>query len=118
MSDKYRFTLQWGGETAEKVQAGELLKNLGSRKSGFIVAAISEYIKFHPEMLTPGLKSTAAIEPGLTRVQIEALVKGMIDARLASVPPPSYVTDNSKTTDFIIDDDMEAMFKNLECFEQ
>jgi hypothetical protein len=43
----YRFTLQWADDTAEKKQAGDLLKKLGNQKSVFIVHAISDYIARH-----------------------------------------------------------------------
>jgi len=118
MSEKYRFTLQWGGETAEKVQAGELLKALGSRKSGIIVAALSEYVMSHPEVLPSGSKVKASVGSGLTRVQIETLVRDMIEARLSSSPPISYDTGKPGSSGFTVDSDLDAMLENLECFRQ
>ena len=38
-ADKYRFSLQWSGNTQERVAAGELLEKLGNKKSDFIVLA-------------------------------------------------------------------------------
>jgi len=118
MPDKYRFTLQWGNETAEKIQAGELLKTLGSRKSGIIVAALSEYVTAHPEVLPSGSLVKDVVGSCLTRVQVETLVRDMIDARLASAPPISYETGNNRSSDFAVDDDLGAMLENLECFKQ
>lgn len=34
---KYRFSLQFGSETREQVQAGELLERLGNRKSAVVI---------------------------------------------------------------------------------
>ena len=119
--NKYRFTLQWGAETAEKIQAGELLRGLGSRKSEFIVAAISEYVRTHPETLTSGPSSRidveqGAIEPSLTRSQVEAIVRDMIDARLANFTPVFHEKSNSENIDTASKDDIDAMIQNLDLF--
>ena len=53
---KYRFSLQFGTETEEQVQAGELLEKLGNRKSQIIVAALNEYMISHPELQNPHCK--------------------------------------------------------------
>lgn len=47
---KYRFSLQFGSETREQVQAGELLERLGNRKSAVVIAALNAYIAAHPEL--------------------------------------------------------------------
>ena len=48
---KYRFSLQFGSETREQVQAGELLERLGNRKSAVVIAALNAYIAAHPSLL-------------------------------------------------------------------
>lgn len=50
---KYRFTLQFPADTERRIQAGELLEQLGNRKSAVVVAALCEYAEKHPELL-PG----------------------------------------------------------------
>ena len=50
---KYRFSLQFGSETREQVQAGELLERLGNRKSAVVIAALNAYIAAHPELAEP-----------------------------------------------------------------
>ena len=44
---KYRFSLQFGSETREQMQAGELLERLGNRKSAVVIAALNAYIAAH-----------------------------------------------------------------------
>ena len=48
---KYRYTLQFGMESVEEQRAGELLENMGNKKSPVIVAALNEYLDRHPELL-------------------------------------------------------------------
>ena len=47
---KYRFTLQFSADSEDQIRVGELLENLGNRKSTIIVLALSDYIKAHPEL--------------------------------------------------------------------
>ena len=44
---KYRYSLQFGMGTEEEIRAGELLENLGNRKSKVLIAALNEYIANH-----------------------------------------------------------------------
>ena len=78
--NKYRFTPQWGLDTMEKAQAGQLLEKLGNRKSEFVVLAVSEYAKAHPEITEPG--STVKISVSATRTdeQIKEMVRTMAKA--------------------------------------
>ena len=47
---KYRFTLQFGMTTDEEQRAGDLLEQLGKKKSPVVVAALNEYMVAHPEI--------------------------------------------------------------------
>ena len=47
---KYRYTIQFGMKTEEEQRAGELLENMGNKKSPVIVAALNEYLERHPEL--------------------------------------------------------------------
>ena len=55
--NKFRVSLQWGNDTAEKIQAGELLERLGNKKSEFVVLAIAEYLENHPDLAQTGGKN-------------------------------------------------------------
>lgn len=78
--DKFRFSLQWGSDTEEKVQAGTLLERLGNKKSDFIVAAVAEYIQRHPEVAVPSAKIEITCHPRQTEAQMQELVRGMAKA--------------------------------------
>ena len=119
--DKYRFTVQWGADSAEKIQIGEALKSLGNRKSKLIVEAVSDYIKTHPESLSPGYKFHTAIEPALTQNQVEAIVRDMIDARLANITPVAQIVGDPSNHSAacnpdIADNDIDIMIQNLDLF--
>lgn len=49
---KFRFTLQFGMNTDEEQKAGNLLEQLGKKKSPVVVAALNEYMTNHPEILS------------------------------------------------------------------
>ena len=44
---KYRYSLQFGMGTEEEIRAGDLLENLGNRKSKVLIAALNENIANH-----------------------------------------------------------------------
>ena len=121
--DRYRFSLQWGADTAEKVQAGDVLEKLGNKKSEFIVLAMSDYLKAHPD-ITPddGQKINIIVRPSLTREQIEAMVKDAIREQLAGIEPIAVKTTKSAmpdTADLLeIPDEsnIDIMIKNLDMF--
>lgn len=50
--DKFRFSLGWSRDTAEKIAVGDLLERLKNRKSDLVVQAVWEYIGNHPEVMT------------------------------------------------------------------
>jgi hypothetical protein len=112
--DKYRFSLQWGAETTEKVQAGDFLESLGNRKSEFIVMAIDEYIKAHPETLSVGQKLKIVVNPKFTREQMEEMVRAIIEEKLAAMPPATR--GGAEHGDPGNGPDVEEMLKNLDVF--
>ena len=117
--DKYRFTIQWGADSDEKIYIGETLKGLGNRKSKLIVDAVSMYLKACPESLSPGYKFHSGGEPVLTQKRVEAIVSDMIDARLANIMPV-YQSDNKPVNPVAPDDaagdDLDDMIQNLDLF--
>ena len=115
-SDKYRFTLQWGAETAEKVQAGELLENLGNRKSEFVVMAVSEYIEAHPESLSPGQKPKVVVRQNLTRNQIEEIVVSILEKRMGIVPEIQHERRHTDEAPADIMSAVEEMLNNVALF--
>jgi hypothetical protein len=114
--DKYRFSLQWGAATAEGMQAGELLESLGNRKSEFVVMAVSDYVKAHPEVLTPGQKLKIVVKPSFTREQLEAIVREMIEEKLAASGPAEQAGSSLAAESSADESGVEAMLRNLDLF--
>lgn len=78
--DKFRFSLQWGSDTEEKVQVGLLLEQLGNRKSDFIVMAVADYVQRHPEVVVPGVKVKITYQPRQTEAQLRETIRHMVRA--------------------------------------
>ena len=109
---KYRFSLQFGSETREQVQAGELLERLGNRKSAVVIAALNAYIAAHPELAEPAPVSVKIDEA------LEQMIRSIIDERIANgqllaggVETPSIQMQEDLNVD------IAAMISNLELFD-
>ena len=114
--NRYRFSFQWGTESAEKIQVGEVLEKLGNKKSEFVVLAVSEYLKTHPEIPPEGQKINIIVSPSLTREQIEAMVKVVIREHMASFEPAVVKTSAPDTVELPDESNVDIMLKNLEMF--
>ena len=80
--DKYRFSLSWGRDTAEKIAVGDLLEKLKNHKSDLIVQAVWEVIGNHPEVMAENTKIVIAVQSTQTDEQILAQIQRMIDASM------------------------------------
>ena len=80
--DKYRFSLSWGRDTAEKIAVGDLLEKLKNHKSDLIVQAVWEFIGNHPEVMAENTKIVIAVQSTQTDEQILAQIQRMIDASM------------------------------------
>ena len=122
--DKYRFSLGWGRDTAEKIAVGDFLEKLKNRKSDLIVQAVWEYIGNHPEVMAENAKIVITVRSTPTDEQTFAKIQSMIDAALESLK------DNMK---YQIEQenrsgqeeptgpnqqDLDDMFDNLTIFDQ
>lgn len=83
--DKYRFSLGWGRDTAEKIAVGDFLEKLKNRKSDLIVQAVWEYIGNHPEVMAENAKIVITVRSTPTDEQTVARIQSMIDAALESL---------------------------------
>ena len=83
--DKYRFSLGWGRDTAEKIAVGDFLEKLKNRKSDLIVPAVWEYIGNHPEVMAENAKIVITVRSTPTDEQTFAKIQSMIDAALESL---------------------------------
>jgi hypothetical protein len=118
-SDKYRFTLQWGSETEEKVQTGEILESLGNKKSEFIVMAVTEYIRLHPEAISAGQRLKIIVRPNFTREQMEEMVRRIVKEHVSENYPAQHegvAAENQKSGGEADDGFIDTMLKNLDMF--
>lgn len=107
---KYRFTLQFPADTERRIQAGELLEQLGNRKSAVVVAALCEYADSHPELLTRPVRAKIQTEYAASRAALEELVRKLVSEQLAQ---GSAAAENDAYT---LDDDIARMLCNLDVF--
>jgi hypothetical protein len=117
--DKYRFSLQWGAETTEKTQAGDLLESLGNRKSEFVVAAVTEYVSNHPETSIAGQKLKIVVRPNFTREELETMIRAVIEEKPAGIAPvvrENGLSDSESAAIAPNMPDVEEMLKNLDMF--
>ena len=114
--DKYRFTLQWKSNTAEKVQAGEVLECLGNRKSEFVLLAISEYLAAHPEAIGAGNQLRIVVKPSYSREQVEAIIRAIIEEKLADMQLKSPENECSNSASEATGLDIDEMLRNLDLF--
>lgn len=112
---KYRFTLQFGMGTDEERRAGELLEQLGKRKSPIVVAALNEYVENHPKLL----EGKPCIQFHISGPDPQALketIIQLIEERLGSGEPLPKQEDISKSAVKQVSDDILDMLSDLDCF--
>lgn len=115
---KYRYSLQFGSDSAEEVRAGELLERLGNKKSAIVVAALNAYISVHPDLESPHCKIEIKMEPGYNRESIKEMVRTMVEEKLRELPATQLTADSSgKATVDFLDEDVTQMLDNLDLFQ-
>ena len=122
--DKYRFSLSWGRDTAEKIAVGDLLEKLKNRKSDLIVQAVWEYIGNHPEVMAENAKivitvqSTPTDEQTLAKIQqmIGASVERLKDSMKFQIQQEKQVEQVAPTV--LNQKDLDDMLDNLTIFDQ
>ena len=119
---KYRFSLQWSGETLEKEQVGELLEELGNRKSEFIVMAISAYLHNHPEVLERFQNLQIIIKNDFPKKYIESMVRSILEEKMAveeiaRIDKKKVIDNTTDITNVEVSDvDINKMLENLDLF--
>ena len=119
--DKYRFSLSWGRDTAEKIAVGDLLEKLKNRKSDLIVQAVWEYIGNHPEVMAEHAKIVITVQSTPTDEQTFAKIQSMIDASLENLKSTLKLQagqTESKEKNEPTEQDLDDMLKNLDIFIQ
>lgn len=121
----YRYSLQWAENTAEKIRAGELLEQLGNRKSAVIVAALNDYMDAHPELCSGTGKIEVRVS-GYDRKQIEEIIRSMMKEQsvmIAERTDEKMLTDHQTENDVsdyndMFEDDIARMLDNLDLFNE
>ena len=122
--DKYRFSLGWGRDTAEKIAVGDLLEKLKNRKSDLIVQAVWEYIGNHPEVMAENAKIVITVQSTPTDEQTLAKIQQMIDASVERLKDSmKFQIQQEKQVEQVAptvlnQKDLDDMLDNLTIFDQ
>ena len=122
--DKYRFSLGWSRDTAEKIAVGDFLEKLKNRKSDFIVQAVWEYIRNHPEVMAENAKIVITIQSTPTDEQTIARIQSMIDASVERLKERIKLQieqeqqNGQEVFDGPNEQDLDNMLDNLLIFDQ
>ena len=122
--DKYRFSLSWGRDTAEKIAVGDLLEKLKNRKSDLIVQAVWEYIGNHPEVMSENAKIVITVQSTPTDDQTLAKIQQMIDASVERLKDSmKFQIQQEKQVEQVAptvlnQKDLDDMLDNLTIFDQ
>ena len=122
--DKYRFSLSWGRDTAEKIAVGDLLEKLKNRKSDLIVQAVWEYIGNHPEEMAENAKIVITVQSTPTDEQTLAKIQQMIDASVERLKDSmKFQIQQEKQVEQVAptvlnQKDLDDMLDNLTIFDQ
>ena len=115
---KYRFTLQFGADNDEQIRVGELLENLGNRKSAVIVSALSDYLNAHPELQSGNSKIEVKVTSTFNHEQITQLIKTGVEEKLYELHITGNMVDDASIsgTSEAMEEDIAMMLENLEVF--
>ena len=113
---KYRYTLQFGMNTAEEQQAGQFLEQLGNKKSPIIVAALNKYLEDNPELLCSQVRVQVHVSGPDSRM-LEDKIRQLIEERLSSgVPLPAQAAANPHENVEQVSADILEMLNDLDSF--
>ena len=128
----YRYSLQFPDDSEKRIRAGELLEKLGNKKSAVIVAALNEYLDNHPEFGTQGLRIRIEQENGISRDNLERLIRTLIQEQLQHTTEPPLNVQAVEESDLIpssegerskeempeaLKEDIAQMLANLDMFQ-
>lgn len=113
---KYRYTLQFGSETDEEFRAGELLENLGNKKSAVIVAALNEYLASHPELQSQYCKIEVKVGSNITKDNVEQIIRTIVEEKMAMLQLSGTATPKAEQVPVALEQDVATMLDNLDLF--
>lgn len=103
-------------DTIEGQQAGQLLEQLGNKKSPVVVAALNEYMVNHPELHEGSAHIQFHVSKPDTH-QLQKIIRQLIEERLTQgcpmpVQPPSTEPETAKH----VSEDILDMLSDLDMF--
>ena len=111
--DLYRFNIQFTPKTDEEVKVGEYLNTLGRRKSIFIIAAVIEYLRNHPELQD---ETNQIHISTISADQLEAKIRAIVEEKLQGLPAENRKIPVPATVTEQISSDIVDMLDELELF--
>ena len=111
---KYRFSLQFGMGSEDEIRAGELLENLGNKKSKVLIAALNEYMDNHPELQNGSVRINVDIS-SMPMELLEMKINEILEKRMGGIETVDLhqVKDNGNS----VDQDIVDMLDDLELFQ-
>lgn len=116
-SDGFRFSLKFRGDTEIYSQLGEILEKAGNKKSKLILAALSEYIENHPEILKEN-KIHIQVSPAITKDLLKEMIREIVDEHFNNMPSKTSLPHRpaNQSSSKIGDADLAALLAQVENF--
>ena len=111
----YRFSLQFGADTASRIRAGECLERLGNKKSAVVVSALNEYLDRHPEFENETVHVQIEATEAMRKEQLEKMIRNIVQEQISRAGGSIAGQPAEETDD--LDADIEKMLGNLEMFQ-
>ena len=113
----YRFSLQFGMDTTDKIRAGEFLEKVGNQKSAVVVAAPNEYLEQHPEVKSETLHIQVEKSDDLRKEKLKQLICTLIQEQIekASISVDRHPSEPREEQQ--LEDDVAQMLENLDLFQ-
>lgn len=114
----YRFSLQFGSDSEDKVRVGEFLEKLGNRKSSVVVPILNEFLMEHPEYSSPTVKLELKAAAKFHQERLEQMISNMLEEKIANmqIVSPVPVVSKEETAD-IVNESVAIMLGNLDLFK-
>ncbi len=102
-------------DSEEENRAGQLMEQLGYRKSKIVVAALNEYLENHPDLLTGEHRIQFHLK-AVPQEQLEACVRRIVAEHLASGAVVEKTVDPVHTESSAVSADILEMLSDLDYF--
>ena len=130
--NKYRFSLQFVGDTEEKIRIGEMLEQSGNKKSVLILAALTEYRERHSGKEDGMGAEQTGNPPTYVKEDMEQMIEKAVEAKMRAWISESGIAGHLQAGQILSDqsderienmvqetteDDVSAMIDNLDMFQ-